>query len=75
MAGHFKQLTIKSQEKVLTIGPDCDTPYFRLTAALEFCTKPANSAICCRLYNQYSPLAIPCSFLLLSEPGQGLESY
>ena len=46
MAGHFKQLGNKSQERVpvavvmsylLAQGPDCDTLYFQIVAASEFC--------------------------------------
>ena len=82
--GHSKQLSNKSQERVPVtvyaspLSPDCDTPYLRLAAVLEFCCKKPmilTVAAGCTI-NTHSPLAILCSSLLLcwlSGSGQGLE--
>ena len=75
MAGHFKQLGNKSQERVpvavvmsylLAQGPDCDTLYFQIVAASEFCCmKPTILYAASCMIDTHSPLAMLCSSLLL----------
>ena len=73
MVGCSKELWNNSQEQLLVVvyvmplGSDCDTPYFQLAAALEFCyQKPTILTISYKLYNRYSlTLSVLCSALLL----------
>ena len=69
VVGHFKQLCNWSQEQervpvavcVLPLGPDCDSPYYRLATASKFCcTMPTILfAAGCLIYI-HSPLARLC---------------